>query len=275
MGVFDMLKIDQNIFDIGRMDTLAMGDSPLHRLDPRAKLVTTLVFIVTVVSFGKYELSALIPFFIFPLVQISAASLPVGYLLRKVLIVAPFALFIGIFNPLLDRDILFSLASVQISGGWISYLSILLRFVLTVTAALTLVALTGFNTVCLALERLGTPRPFVVQLLFLYRYIFVLTDEAARLARARALRTFESKGMGFTPFVSILGQLLLRTLDRAQRVHLAMRCRGFEGHMPILRPMHFGLKEARHLTFWLLLFALLRLYNLPIQLGRWITGLFT
>ncbi len=273
MGAFNMLKIDQNIFDIGRMDTLAMGESPLHRLDPRAKLMTTLVFIVTVVSFDKYELSALIPFFIFPLVQISVGSLPVGYLLRKVLIVAPFALFIGVFNPLLDREILFRLGSVHLSGGWISYLSILLRFVLTVSAALTLVALTGFNTVCLALEKLGAPRPFVVQLIFLYRYIFVLMDEAARLARARALRTFESRGMGFRPFVSILAQLLLRTMDRAQRVHLAMRCRGFEGHMPILKPMHFGLKEARHLSVWLPLFALLRFYNLPIQLGQWITGL--
>ena len=274
MGGLDMLKIDQNIFDIGRMDTLATGDSPLHRLDPRAKLVTTLAFIVTVVSFGKYALSALIPFFIFPLVQITAGNLPISYLLRKVLIVAPFALFIGIFNPLLDREILFQLGGIHISGGWVSYLSILMRFALTVSAALTLVALTGFNTVCLALEKLGTPRPFVVQLLFLYRYIFVLTGEAARLARARALRTFESKGMGFKPFVSILAQLLLRTLDRAQRVHLAMRCRGFDGSMPILRPMRFGLREVRHIAFWLLLFALLRVYNLPMTLGQWITGLF-
>jgi cobalt/nickel transport system permease protein len=274
MGVLNMLKIDQHIFDIGRMDTLAMGDTPFHRLDPRAKLVTTLVFIVTVVSFGKYELSALIPFFIFPLVQISVANLPVDYLFKKVLLVAPFAIFIGIFNPLLDRDTLFKIGGLSISGGWVSYLSILIRFVLTVLAALTLVALTGFNTVCLALEKLGAPRPFVVQLLFLYRYIFVLTDEAARLARARALRTFESRGMGFSPFVSILAQLLLRTLDRAQRVHLAMRCRGFEGHMPILKPMHFGLKEARHLAIWLPFFVTLRFYNLPMQLGQWIIGFF-
>jgi len=269
-----MFKIDQNLFDIGRMDTLAKGDSALHDLDPRAKLITTLVFIVTVVSFGKYELSALIPFFIFPMVQIAVGGLPLTYLLRKVMIVAPFAIFIGIFNPFLDREILFRMASINISGGWVSYLSILMRFVLTVTTALTLIALTGFNTVCLALEKLGAPRPFVVQLLFLYRYIFVLTDEAARLVRARSLRVFESKGMGFKPFVSILGHLLLRTLDRAQRVHLAMRCRGFEGHIPILRPMRFGIKEVRHVAAWLLLFALLRFSNLPIKLGLLITRLF-
>ena len=270
-----MLKIDSNLFDIGRMDTLATGDTPLHHLDPRAKLITTLVFIVAVVSFGKYELSAMIPFFIFPLVQIAYGDLPLTYLLRKVTIVAPFAIFIGIFNPLLDREILFRLGSIGISGGWVSYLSILMRFTLTVMAALTLIALTGFNTVCLALEKLAVPRPFVVQLLFLYRYIFVLTDEAARLMRARSLRVFESRGMGFKPFASMVGHLLLRTLDRAQRVHLAMCCRGFEGHIPILRPMRFGMKEVRYVAAWTMVFALLRFYNLPMKLGLLITGLFT
>jgi cobalt/nickel transport system permease protein len=274
IGAFDMLKIDQHIFDLGRMDTLAAGDSALHRLDPRAKLIVTLIFIVTVVSFSRYSFSALIPFFVYPLAQIAAGGLPAGYLLRKVLIVSPFAIFIGIFNPLLDREVLLQLGGWGISGGWISYLSILLRFVLTVTAALTLVALTGFNTVCLALERMAVPRPFVVQLLFLYRYIFVLTDEAARLTRARSLRVFESKGLGFAPFVSMLGQLLLRTLDRAQRVHLAMRCRGFEGHIPILRPMCFGLREVRHVVGWIAVFAVFRFFNLPVIFGRFVTGLF-
>jgi cobalt/nickel transport system permease protein len=267
-----MLKIDQSLFDIGRIDTLAMGDSPMHRLDPRAKLITTLVFILAVVSFGKYELSALIPFFIFPLIQITCGGLPPTYLFRKVLIVAPFAIFIGLFNPILDREIIFRLGNVGISGGWISYISILLRFVLTVTAAFTLIALTGFNTVCLAMEKLSVPRPFVVQLLFLYRYIFVLTEEAARLARARSLRTFESRGMGFKPFVSMLGRLLLRTLDRAQRVHLAMSCRGFDGYIPILRPMKFGAREVFHIAFWILLFMIMRFYNLPMKLGLLILG---
>lgn len=256
------------------MDTLATGGTPLHRLDPRAKLITTLAFIVAVVSFDKYTLSALIPFFVFPLVMIAGGGLPFAYLLRKVLVVAPFALFVGAFNPLLDREILFRLGGLGISGGWVSYLSILIRFGLTVTAALTLIALTGFNTVCLGLEKLAVPRPFVIQLLFLYRYIFVLTDEAARLVRARSLRVFEASGLGFKPFVSMVGHLLLRTLDRAQRVHLAMRCRGFEGQMPVLRPTHFGLPEVRHIALWVPLFVLMRVYNLPIKLGLWITGFF-
>ena len=269
-----MTKIGSHFFDIGYMDTLAAGDSPLHRLDPRAKLITTLAFIVTVVSFDKYALSALIPFFIFPIVQISVGGLPPGYLLRKILLVSPFAVLIGIFNPLMDREILFQIGSINVSGGWLSFFSILTRFLLTVTAALILIATTGFNAVCMALARFGVPRPFVVQLMFLYRYLFVLTDEAARMVRAISLRSFNSSGMGFKTFVSMMGHLLLRTMDRAQRIHMAMLCRGFDGHIRIIRSMEIGCKEIVFAISWSVLFVILRFYNMPKMLGVLVTGFF-
>ena len=151
------------------MDIMASGDSLLHRLDPRAKLITTLLFIVAVVSFDRYTILAFIPFFIYPIVLISAGGLPAGYLLKKILWVSPFAVLVGIFNPVMDREIIYQIGSIGISGGWVSFFSILMRFLLTVSAALILIALTGFNAVCQALTRLGVPRPFVVQLLFIYR----------------------------------------------------------------------------------------------------------
>jgi len=269
-----MAKIDNSLLDIGDMDTLASGDSSLHRLDPRAKLITTLVFIVVVVSFDKYALSALIPFFIYPMVQIAVGSLPMNYLIKKVLLVAPFALLIGIFNPLIDRETLFQIGTVHVSGGWVSLFSIMIRFVLTVTAALTLVTLTGFNAVCMALEKLGTPKPFVIQLMFLYRYLFVLIDEAARMVRARSLRSFNSNAMAFGLVAPLIGQLLFRALDRAQRIHLSMCCRGFEGHIRTIGPMKIGLKEVGYVAGWSTLFIFLRCYNLPVKLGEMITGLF-
>jgi cobalt/nickel transport system permease protein len=269
-----MTKIDSHFFDMGRMDTLAAGDSAIHRLDPVSKLVTTLVFIVTVVSFDKYTLSALLPYFIYPAVLISVGDLPVGYLLRKVLLVSPFAILIGIFNPLIDRQIVFHFGSIGINGGMISFLSILLRFFLTVTAALLLVSVTGFNNVCHALARLGMPRAFVTQLLFLYRYLFVLVDEAGRMVRARSLRSFDSGSMRFKVFTSLIGYLLLRTLDRAGRIHLAMRCRGFDGRIRILRRANFGLKGAGYVIGWSLLFLAFRFYNVPMMLGTLMTGIF-
>ena len=148
------------------MDTLSSQQTAVHQLDPRAKLLTTLVFVVTVVSFDKYEISSLIPFFIYPVVLCAIGNIPPSFLIRKLVVVSPFAILLGIFNPLLDREILIRLAGLEISGGWVSFASILIRFVLTVGVALTLIAVTGFNAVCMALEKLKVPKIFVVQLLF-------------------------------------------------------------------------------------------------------------
>jgi cobalt/nickel transport system permease protein len=184
------------------------------------------------------------------------------------------AVMIGIFNPLMDRDILVSLGGIGISGGWVSFMSILMRFVLTVGIALTLIAVTGFNAVCIALDKLGTPRVFVVQLVFLYRYMFVLLDEAARMVRARSLRTFEGGGSGIKAYGPLVGQLLLRTMDRAQRVYLAMCCRGFDGEIRILKRLRFGPMEIGFTVGWSALFFLMRVYNVPAAMGSVIMGFF-
>jgi cobalt/nickel transport system permease protein len=269
-----MTKIDKYFFDIGHMDILSAGDSPFHRLDPRAKLITTLGFICIVVSFNKYEISALIPFLIYPVVLMAVGDIPAGYILKKVLLISPIAVLIGLFNPLVDQGAFIQIGKISISGGWISFLSIIIRFLLTVGTALIFIALTGFNTVCMALERLGTPKVFVVQLLFLYRYLFVLVDESARMVRARSLRVFDSSGMGIKSFGPMLGHLLLRTLDRAQRIHIAMSCRGFDGRIRIVRPFSIGFREILFISGWLTYFVLMRVFNGPHLIGTFVTELF-
>jgi cobalt/nickel transport system permease protein len=265
--------IDAAFFDLGRLDRLAAQDTAIHRLDPRAKLLTTLVFLLCVVSFGKYKVSALLPFFAFPLVLALAGRVPLGFVARRVLAVAPFALFVAIFNPLLDRGTLLEVGPFAISGGWVSFTSILLRFALTIGTALVLVATTSFYGLCLGLDRLGTPKAFIVQLLFLYRYLFVLVDEAAKLIRARALRSFGRKGLGFRPYGSLIGQLLLRTLARAQRVHHAMLCRGFDGEVRRLQQLRFGRSEIAFTAAWSSVFLLMRFSDVPLLLGEAALGL--
>ncbi len=267
-----MNKLNARFLDIRYLDTLAGGGSFLHRLDPRAKLIATLGFIVAVVSFDKYALSGLIPFCIFPIILIALGGLPAGYIFKKVLLVAPFAVLVAVFNPLIDSRVMVHIGPLGISGGWVSFFSILLRFVLTVTSALVLISLTGFNAVCLALAKFGMPRPFVVQLLFFFRYLFVLSEEAQRMLRARELRSFSDRPMQWRTFVSLTGHLLLRTLDRAERVYLAMCSRGFDGRIRILRTMKIGSREIAFVLGWALAFVFLRFYNIPLHLGALITG---
>lgn len=262
-----MTFLEKNFHDLRNLDTMARGETWVHRLDPRAKLITTLLFLLTVVSVDKYAIAQLLPFLLYPVALIAIGGLPPRYFLRKIGVVAPFAILLGIFNPLLDRAVMLQLGPLAISGGWLSFTSLLVRFSLTVGTALVLIAMTSFNGLCLALESLRVPRLFVTQLLFLYRYLFVLVDEARRMTRARELRTFARRHPGLKTFGSMLGHLLLRAADRAERIHLAMRCRGFDGHIRLLTTPAFGAMDALFVLGWFSFFLLCRLFNIPGLLG--------
>ena len=111
---------------MGYMDTLASRQTSIHMLDPRAKLLTTLVFIITVVSFGKYDISPLIPFFIYPVVLCTMGNVPPGYLLKKLALVSPFAIFIGIrFFVFFNKNT----ASIS-TMFWIFFVNFLFNFVI-------------------------------------------------------------------------------------------------------------------------------------------------
>jgi len=267
-----MTNIESAFYNFGYLERLSRLDSPVHRLDPGIKVLTTLFFIITVVSMDKYSVSGLLPFFIYPVYLASMGNISRKYIARKLLYLSVFALFIGIFNPVFDRSTAFQLGGITVTGGWVSFASIMVKYALTVSAALVLLAVTGFHRICGALERFRVPPVFIIQLMFLYRYIFLLVEEAMGLSRARALRSFSSKGMSFRVFVPLLGQLLLRTLDRAQRIHLAMCCRGFDGHVRLLKPMVFGAREIGFIVGWSLFFILARAINLPVLIGRFLRG---
>ena len=262
-----MANIETGFFNIGYMDELARKNNFLCNLDPRAKLITTIIFIGVVVSFDKYTISGLIPFFIYPIILVSVGELPAKYLLKKILIASPFAVMVGIFNPILDKTILIEIAGFNISGGWISYLSIIIRFFLTVSAALILISTTGFNAVCIGLEKLKTPKPFVMQLMFLYRYIFLLVNEAMRMARAISLRSFGSRAITVKIFIRLLGHLLLRSADRANRIYLAMLCRGFNGQIKLIKTTKIGSAEVFFTIGWCVFFIFIKFYNVSAVIG--------
>jgi cobalt/nickel transport system permease protein len=268
-----MAGIDGTLLDFKNLDLLADGDTAIHRLDPRAKVLTTLIFVICVVSCGKYELSALFPFLLYPVFMITLGNIPVLYLAKKIAVIIPFAVVVGMFNPLLDRQVMLHVGTLGITGGWISFASIVVRAVLTVSSALVLVAVTGFPGICAALEHLGMPQPFAVQLLFVYRYIFVLAEEGGQMARARELRTFGARGRGIRAYGSMIGHLLLRTWIRAERIHMAMLARGFSGAFHTRRHYCFGLREMVFILGWGLFFITARLVPVAHLLGELVTGI--
>jgi cobalt/nickel transport system permease protein len=246
-------------------------DTPAHRLDARAKAVVTLAFIVVVMSFPRHDVSALTPFLLYPIALLSIGRIPAWIILKKILVAAPFALVVGIFNPFMDRQQVAAIGPFVVTGGWLSFVSIMLRFVLTVGAALALVACTGMHRLCAGLEQLGVPRVFVVQLLFLYRYLFVVADEGVKMMRGVELRA-AGHGLRLGVYGSLAGNLLLRSMDRADRVYRAMLARGFDGEIRASGRPRLGATDWCFVCVCLVLFAVARTWNLAHLLGWLLAG---
>jgi cobalt/nickel transport system permease protein len=266
-----MSRIDAALRDLRSLDALAVRDTPLTRLDARAKVVITLAFIVVVVSFDRYAVAALLPLAAYPVVLAVLGDVPAAPLVRKLLLAAPFAVLVGMFNPLLDRTPMLAFGEATVAGGWVSFASILVRFALTVGASLVLVAGTGMHALCAALAQLGVPQVLTAQLLFLFRYAFVLGAEAARMATARELRS-GGRALALSAYGPLAGHLLLRAFERAQRVHLAMVARGFDGELRTLRAQRWSSGDTAFVLGWCAFFVLARAVDLPQALGRLLLG---
>jgi len=262
------MDFDKEYFNLGVLDTLSYKNTLIHRLDPRTKVIATFAFIVTVVSFPKHEIAGLIPFFLFPVVVFSLGDIPVWFILKKVLVISVFAVFIGIFNPLFDTHVIYDLFGIPVSGGWVSFFSILLKFFLTMCSALLLIATTSFPGICHGLRKLGIPEIFISQLLFLYRYIFVLMEETLRMVRARDLRSFGKRGQGMSVFIHLIGTLFMRTIERAERIYHAMLSRGFSGTIHFIKRDHFGRADFAFLSITGVVLILFRTYDLVNLIGR-------
>lgn len=253
------------------MDEFACKETALHKLHPVVKLLVAIAYIIIVISYEKYVIIGLLPLIFYPIVMITIAEIPLELIMGGLTVAIPLVLGIGIFNPLLDKEAAAIVLGIKVSAGIISLVSLLIKCILAVSATIILISTTGINKLAAALHSLHIPRVFIVQLLLTFRYISVLVDEASRAYNAYSLRAPGHKGISKPLWGAFLGQLLLRTFDRAQRVYQAMKLRGFRNEYYGVVVPRISIRDLAYLAFWLVLFIISRLYNLPILLGQVMT----
>jgi cobalt/nickel transport system permease protein len=227
--------------------------SAIHRLDPRVKVVLAVLFILacSLMPVGAWAGFAVL--LVLVLIASTLSRLGVAFTLRRSYVALPFVL---VAVPLLftvPGEVIFTVpllgwtASAQ---GLERFLSVLLRSWIAVQAAILLTAVTPFPDLLWGLGALRLPRTLVATIGFMVRYLFVLTDEAARMLRARAARASRPPGSPRPGVVwqarvagNMVGSLFLRALERSERVHAAMLSRGYNGQMPSLAAHHLRLAD--------------------------------
>ena len=230
-------------------DQYHFQESLIHRLDPRVKILVMVGFILSNALLPDGSWLAFALAWLVLLFANEFSGLGLWFTLKRSFVALPFALVAvsAIFSPLGEPLAEWRLGFITLTPtdfGVIRFFSILIRSWLSVQMAILLVATTPFPDLIHALEHLRVPRSLTTIVAFLYRYIFVLTDEVYRLLRARESRSaglpnlkrggrliWRAKVAG-----SMAGQLFLRSYERSDRIYNAMLSRGYAGHIRTLNP---------------------------------------
>jgi cobalt/nickel transport system permease protein len=167
-------------------------------------------------------------------------GIPLRFVLRHILLVSPFIAILAFAMPFYLRmpvEVAFGPLHWTTTAGWLRCGAILGKFVVTMAALMALISTTRFSDLLAGMERMGMPKMLVMQLGFLYRYIFVLIDRVHHMLRARAGRRLTYLGVRRELSVAsaMIGSLLVHSIDTAGRVSIAMEARGFDGEFRTLR----------------------------------------
>lgn len=198
------------------LDRYSRLQSPVHRLPAWVKLFATISLVVCVViapiGWILFYLGVLIALLACGVVS----TVPIGFILKRLMLLEPFVLGVAV------------LAFLQPNGGDI-VLRIVTKSTLCLLAVILLSNTTPFAEILEVLRRVYVPSLLVTVLALMYRYLFVLIDEAERMQRARRSRTFSTKRTQvWKTYAAMMGQMFVRSFERAERIYDAMSARGWK-----------------------------------------------
>ncbi|MFC1976950.1 cobalt ECF transporter T component CbiQ [Chloroflexota bacterium] len=228
------------------LDQYSDGDSLIHKLDPRTKLITTMAFVLAVALTPPNRWQAFVVYFFLMATLIFVSKVPVLYILKRSLVIMPFVLLIAIFVPFFKEgevagsyNIWLWQVSVTYNGIEVLW-NILAKAWLSILSLILLTSTTKIISLLMGLEQLRMPRVMVMILSFMYRYIFVLVDELMRMKQARDSRNFGGGRLWQIRTIgNMIGTLFIRSYEKGERIYAAMAARGFDGQTRTLDRLNF------------------------------------
>ena len=240
------------------LDPYQDRDSPVHALDARVKLAVA-VSMLLAISLTPIEAWPGFLFLACLIVSTAiAARVPLPILVTRSALVLPFVLmaamgvpFVRSGRPLLTYR-LFDWRLVVTDVGLMRFVTTLARSFLSILVAVVLSFTTHFLELSRAMSSFGVPKLLSAIITMMYRYLFVLVDEAQRLMRARQARSAEmaSHSSGGTVLWRanvtghMIGVLFLRTYERSERIYQAMLARGYSGEVRALGQGRLSREQA-------------------------------
>ena len=215
------------MFDNG----FTQGDSLIHRFDPRFKIVAAAAFSIVIAVSSRW--SALIPGLFVSAALVVIGRLPIKKVCIRLMVINGFIVFLWFFLPFSFKGMpLITIGPFTATKEGVLYATLLtLRSNIILLALISLVATSSVFTLSRAMRELRVPDKIVQLFFFTYRYLHVIQLEYNRLVNTLKIRGFHPKTNMHTykTYAYLVGMLLVKSYDRAERIRKAMLCRGFKG----------------------------------------------
>jgi len=218
-----------------------------------------LAFIVVTSTLDSHTTGAFVVLGLILLAVWLLAQIPLSRMLRYSLLILPFAGVTAIALPFTqDGNVLWGWTlwgvSISVTGrGLALFVAVLVRSWLSVLASGLVVITTPFPSLLSALRALGVPRVLTAIISFMYRYLFVLVDEAKRLQTAREARSAGSGGTllwRVRVLGGMVGSLFIRSYERSERIYAAMLSRGYDRQIHTLDTLQWRRRDSWAAAIW-------------------------
>jgi cobalt/nickel transport system permease protein len=226
-------------------------ESVIHRLDPRTKFLCLVLYVLVVVTTPPGNFHCFAAYAAVISLAIFISRIPPVYVLKRSALIIPFGVLTAAFLPFWKVSQGDHLNDLTLLGQTISrdglmiLWNVVIKSWLAALAMILLSASTRFPSLLKGLESMRFPRVMLMILSFMYRYIFVIVDEAQRMQRARASRCVSGNNWRtLRASGNIIGLLFIRAYERAERVYRSMVSRGFEGEIKTLNHLRFSVGDV-------------------------------
>ena len=260
----DAIRIVQNMDDPDRKSSYAA-------VHPLAMLVTALAYIILLTSVNKYRLGTVLAMGVWLYGYAVFARLSAKECFRKLWGLFLLLFLVGIANPILDRQVIATVGRIPITTGMVSMLTLFLKGTMALVSAYFLAKSCGMFGILSALRALHVPNVLISVVYLIYRYLTLLLEEARRVWTAYRLRAPGQKGIHISVWGSLVGSLLIRSMDRAETVYQSMELRGYRPELAFADRMKWTRKSTAYLILCLGTMAVLRFVPVLSLIGSfWI-----
>ncbi len=242
--------------EIHQIDDYMQRVTIMTSIHPCAKLLVTVCYLGILVSFPQYDLSGLLAMGIYLIVVYQLGDISIkktAWGLKEIFLML---LLLGVANLFFDREVLAIWGGIEVTGGMLSFITLYLKGIFALLASYALIATTGIENICYALQVFRLPRIMITVILLIYRYLVMFLKEVERISLAYSMRAPGQKGIHRKAWGSLVGNMLIRSIDRSQTVYESMELRGFGGEFQLKKKENISSSRSFGYAFFASLFLL-------------------